>query len=88
MSRQAAGGAQGGQQADAEVAATVTAITRLRRRLWRLGTAEHPVVRRELQKLEEQLVALSDQSERRPGRHRFPASTAPGNGDALEQKTA
>jgi hypothetical protein len=72
VSRRSGRGAQDGAQADIEVAATTTAIAGLRRRLRRPGTVEHPAVRRELRKLEEQLVSLFEQAGRNPGRHRSP----------------
>jgi hypothetical protein len=58
---------------EAEAAATATAITRLRWRISRPGTLEHPAVMRELGKLDRQLIAqLDSQAGRRPGRHRSP----------------
>ena len=57
--------------AEAEAAAIATAIARLRWRISRPGTLEHPAVMRELDKLEQQLIAqLDSQAGRRPGRHR------------------
>lgn len=65
--------------ADAEAAATANAIARLRWRISRPGTLDHPAVIRELDKLEEQLTAqLDSQSGRRPGRHRSPVRKASG----------
>ena len=66
-------------QSDAETEATAatTAIAGLRRRLSHQGVIEHPAVRRELRKLEEQLAAQFDGTARAPGRHRSPAG-APG----------
>jgi hypothetical protein len=71
VSRHAGRDAQDGQQPDAEVAATTTAIAGLRRRLRRPDTpVKHPAVRRELRKLGEELAALLEQPGRMPGRHR------------------
>jgi hypothetical protein len=81
LSRRAGRAAQDGAQADTEVAATTTAIAGLRRRLRRQGTVEHPAVRRELRKLEEQLVSLFEQPGRNPGRHRSQATEAHGKQD-------
>jgi hypothetical protein len=67
--------------AEAEAAATATAIARLRWRISRPGTLEHPAVMRELDKLEQQLIAqLDSQVGRRPGRHRSPAREDSGPG--------
>ena len=66
---------------EAEAAATATAIARLRWRISRPGTLEHPVVMRELDKLGQQLIAqLDSQAGRRPGRHRSPPSEGSGQG--------
>src|SRR5262249_6475251 len=61
--------------ADAEAAAASSAIAGLPPRLGRLRTFDHPVVRRELRKLEEELAVLYEQATPNPGRHR--ASSAP-----------
>jgi hypothetical protein len=64
--------------ADADVAATTTAIAGLRSRLSRAGTLGHPAVRCELRKLEELLLSQVDQAGHRPGRHRSPVSATCG----------
>ena len=66
---------------EAEAAATATAIERLRWRISRPGTLEHPAVMRELGKLDQQLIAhLDRQAGRRPGRHRSPPCEGSGSG--------
>ena len=67
---------------EAEAAAATTAIAGLRWRLRRQGTLEHPAVRRELRKLEEQLAAQLERAERTPGRHRAPADGISSRPDA------
>jgi hypothetical protein len=62
---------------DAEAAAASTAIAGLRWRLRRQSTLEHPAVRRELRKLDEQLAARLERAGSTPGRHRFPGGRAP-----------
>lgn len=70
-----------GPAAEAEAAATAAAIARLRSRISRPGTLEHPAVMCELAKLEQQLIAqLDSQVGRRPGRHRSPAREGSGSG--------
>jgi hypothetical protein len=80
MTRRSGRGDDGGRypQADVEdeAAATSTAIAGLRRRLKRLGSLEHPSVRRELRKLAEEVAELED-SKRRPGRHRSNVTRLP-----------
>jgi hypothetical protein len=61
-----------------DIAAATTAIAALRGRLRRPGTLDHPAVRRELRKLEEQLAALPEHAGRKPGRHRARPGIAPG----------
>jgi hypothetical protein len=63
--------------ADAEAAAAATAIARLRWRLWRQSTLEHPAVRRELRQLDEQLSAQLERTAGQPGRHRCPVVRPP-----------
>ncbi|HUD36270.1 MAG TPA: hypothetical protein VMR14_05190 [Streptosporangiaceae bacterium] len=58
---------------EAEAVATQKAIAGLRYRLRSRDTIDHPVVRQELLKLEEQLAQL-EQADRSPGRHRSPGS--------------
>jgi hypothetical protein len=62
--------------ADAEAAATSTAIAGLRRMLKRLGSLENPSVRRELRKLAEEVAELED-GKRVPGRHRSNVTRLP-----------
>jgi hypothetical protein len=70
-----------GLAAETEAAATAAAIARLRSRISRPGTLEHPAVMCELGKLEQQLIAQLDrQAGRRPGRHRSPAREGSGSG--------
>lgn len=78
MSRHRERGAPGSpdDQADPEAEATATAIAGLRFRLRRPGALEHPAVKRELRKLEEQVIAI--QAGRAPGRHRSPLEEAVG----------
>lgn len=59
-----------------EAAATTTAIAGLRRMLKRLGSLEHPSVRRELRKLAEEVAELEN-AKRRPGRHRSNVTRLP-----------
>ena len=67
--------------AEAEAADIAIAIARLRWRISRPGTLEHPAVMRELGKLDQQLVAqLDSQAGRRPGRHRSPPGEGAGSG--------
>jgi hypothetical protein len=62
--------------AEAEAAATASAIARLCWRISRPGVMEHPAVMRELGKLEQQLtVQLDSQAGRPPGRHRSPVGS-------------
>jgi len=61
---------------EAEAAATTTAIAGLRRRLKRLGSLDHPSVRRELRKLADELAELED-VKRMPGRHRSNVTRLP-----------
>ena len=63
-----------GTDADADAAATTTAIAGLRNRLSRAGTLGHPAVRCELRKLEELVLSQLDQAGHKPGRHRSPVS--------------
>lgn len=81
MNRRTRRAAQDDPRPDTEVAATASAIVGLRRQLRRLGTIEHPAIRRELRKLEEQLSILFEQAGRNPGRHRAPAGKAPSRPD-------
>jgi hypothetical protein len=68
-------------EVEAEAAATAIAIARLRWRISRPGTLEHPAVMGELDKLEQQLIAqLDSQVGRRPGRHRSPVREDSGPG--------
>jgi hypothetical protein len=60
-----------------DITAATTAIAALRGRLRRPGMLDHPAVRRELRKLEEQLSALPEHAGRKPGRHRAQPGMAP-----------
>jgi hypothetical protein len=62
---------------EAEAAAATTAIAGLRCRFRRQSTLEHPAVRRELRRLEEQLTAQLEQADHKPGRHRSTAGRTP-----------
>src|SRR5712691_461935 len=64
------------EDAEAEAAATTTAIARLRGQLKRPGSLDHPSVRRELRKLADELAELED-GKRRPGRHRSNVTRLP-----------
>ena len=62
--------------AESEASAATTAIAGLRRRLKHQSVIDHPAVRRELRKLEEQLAAQFDGTGRAPGRHRSPSGAS------------
>ena len=70
---------------EADASATATAIAGLRRRLRRPEVLEHPAVRDELRKLEEQVTTqLVEQAGRNPGRHRSANGAAPGTRGNLQ----
>jgi hypothetical protein len=85
VSRRTGRAAKDDTQPDTEVAITTSAIADLSRQLRRLGTIEHPAIRRELRKLEEQLTILFEQAGREPGRHRAQPSKASGRPDSDAQ---
>ena len=64
---------------DAEAAATTSALAGLLSQLRRQGTALHPLVRKQLRELGEELAELLDDPGREPGRHR---SSAAGDHDS------
>ncbi|HEV2372859.1 MAG TPA: helix-turn-helix transcriptional regulator [Streptosporangiaceae bacterium] len=71
---------------EAEAKATARVIEGLRWRLRRQGTLEHPEILRELRKLEEQVTAQIEQTDRKPGRHRSPSCSQVGDAAGFDLK--
>ncbi len=87
MSRRTAGGlsdsgADRQPGPDAEAAATTSALAGLVSQLRRQGNALHPLVRKQLRELGEELAELLDEPDREPGRHRSPDAGHPANQEA------